>query len=132
MAITGQTNYIQTQTGEGLTTSINNTFNQFPYLDQLFNAQVKECAQNNALNNCTNPPSLSEIDNNIIRTDNVVEFLLTNDIFDRETRLFQFQTIIEFFKIKKCINGQFPCWSHNLYEQNIDFLNQIESEISSI
>jgi hypothetical protein len=122
---TGGSNYIDTTTGQGLSTSIANAFNQFPYLDQIFNADVKKCAQENMMSDCT-PPSLAQIDADIVRADSILEFIMANEVYDRDTRLYLFQVIVAYLKVKKCVNAQFPCWGDSLYRTYIDYINEFE------
>lgn len=121
MASTGNNN-INTTLGESILSSINTVFTDRPYLNQTFNEDVVKCAKENLLSDCDNPPSINQIDNDIQKADAVLEFLLLNDCFDRDTKIFQFQTIINFLKVKKCINGQYPCWSDAQYQENKEYI----------
>lgn len=120
-------NNINTTLGNSILNSINSVFDQHPYLNQTFNEDVIKCAKENMLkSNCSNPPSITQLDVDINKADSILEFLLLNDYFDKETKMFQIQTIINFLKVKKCITGQYPCWADTIYRENLDILNNFD------
>lgn len=125
MATSG-TNYINTTTGNGLLASVNNTFDQFPFLNQHFNADARQCAIDNMMNDCEAPPSLTQIDADIVKADSILEFIINNEVFDKDTQIFLYTTIIQFLKVKKCIHGQYPCWADKLYQTHLEYLNSFE------
>lgn len=120
------TNIIDTTLGSGLSTSVSTVFSSHPFLSQIFNEDVKKCAIDNMLGDCSNPPSLTQIDNDIVKADNILEFIVANEVFDKDTKIFQYQTIINFLKVKKCINGQYPCWADKQYQENLAYLNDFD------
>ncbi len=119
-------NNINTNLGSSIINSINTVFNQHPYLNQTFNEDVVKCAKDNILSDCSNPPSIGQIEKDIKNADAILEYLLLNDAFDRETKIFQFDTIIKFLKVKKCIVGQYPCWADQQYQENKQYIDSFD------
>jgi hypothetical protein len=122
----GATNFINTTTGNGLTSSVDNILNAFPYLNQFINEDVKRCAVNNVLSDCGNPPSLTQIDQDINDLDKILEWLVLNDSFEKEIMLYYSEVSIKFLKAKKCIQAQYPCWGDENYRFLKDFINNFE------
>ena len=122
MATTAYNNII-TNLGNSLANSTNTPFTGRNFADQLLNEDVKQCAKDNLLSDCENPPSIAQLDFDIQKADSILEDLLLNDRFDRETLIFMFEVAIKFLKIKKCIAGQYPCFAHETYLTNKAYID---------
>jgi hypothetical protein len=125
MASSQNYNNINTNTGNSIPGTVTQLFDQYPYLEQRFAKEIKECALEN-VTDCSNPPSITQIDSDIIKADTILEWLTVNDVVDKELQIFQFQTIIHYLKVKKCVVAQYPCWSDNLYKFNKAFLDNFD------
>ena len=102
---------------EQVVNSVTDNFDTHPYLNQVFNKDVVKCVLDNALQNCDHPPSQEQIDNDIKKATDVYNFILTQAYPNQEELLLLFELIKKFFIQKKCVYGQYPCWSDNLYQR---------------
>jgi hypothetical protein len=116
-------NYNNTSTGTSIPSTVTQVFDQYPYLGQMFAKEVKDCAIANVMDNCVDPPSITQLDNDIVKADIIIEWLLVNEVYERDIQIFLYKTIINYFKVKKCVVAQYPCWTNELYVKYSDYIN---------